>query len=103
MLYEIIEKTNEWKLGDGWLKKSWMKQGVSAEEAQKVLDETRDLRGWEYNRGVWVAGAVILTTTVVVPYVRSKIDEIKTKRKLKKLQKDLVRDLKTDESEEAAE
>lgn len=44
MLYEIIEKTNDWKLGDGFLKKAWIKQGVSAEEAQKVLDETRELR-----------------------------------------------------------
>ena len=103
MLYEIIEKTNDWKLGDSFLKKAWMKRGVSAEEAQKVLDETRELRGWEYNRGINVATAVVLTTFVVIPFVKSTINEIQTKRKLKKLQKNLVRDLKTDESEEAAE
>lgn len=102
MLYEIIEKTNEWKLGDGFLKKAWMKQGVSAEEAQKVLDESRDLRGWEYNRGLTVATAWALTALVVIPYAKYKINEIRTKRKLKKLQKEITRNL-NEESEEEAE
>ena len=102
MLYEIIEKTNEWKLGDGFLKKAWMKQGASAEEAQKVLDETRDLRGWEYNRGIAVAAAWALTAVVVIPYAKYKINEIRTKRKLKKLQKEITRNL-NEESEEEAE
>lgn len=103
MLYEIIEKTNEWKLGDGFLKKAWMRQGVSAEEAQKVLDETRDLRGWEYNRGITVAAAVIFTTTVVIPYVKYKIDEAKWNRKLKKIQDKYDTTENEEESEEAAE
>lgn len=101
MLYEIIEKTNEWKLGDGFLKKAWMKQGISAEEAQKVLDETRDLRGWEYNRGITVATAWALTTLVVIPYAKYKINEIRTKRKLKKLQKEMTRNLNEESEEEA--
>ena len=103
MLYEIIEKTNEWKLGDGWLRKAWLKQGGSAEEVQKLLDESRDLRGWEYNRGIAVAAATFATVYFVIPFAKDKINEIKTKRKLKKIQKKMVRDLKTEESEEEAE
>lgn len=102
MLYEIIEKTNDWKLGDGFLKKAWTKQGISAEEAQKVLDETRELRGWEYNRGVTVAAVTIFTTTVVIPFAKWKIDDFRRKRKLKKLQKEITRNL-NEESEEEAE
>ena len=101
MLYEIIEKTNEWKLGDGFLKKAWMKQGISAEEAQKVLDETRDIRGWEYNRGITVAAVIIFTTIVAIPYAKCKINGIRMKRKLKRLQKEMTRNPNEEREEEA--
>ncbi len=103
MLYEIIEKTNDWKLGDGILKKAWMKRGVSADAIQKVLDGSREIRAWEYNRGVWMATAALMTTFVVIPYVKYKIDEAKWNRRLKKIQDKYDTTENEEESEEAAE
>ena len=101
MLYEIIEKTNEWKLGEGTLKKMWLKQGQSVEDITKCLDETRDLRVWEYNRGVLLMAAEAAVYFIVIPAAKMKINEIKTKRKLKKFQKELIRDLDKESEEEA--
>lgn len=49
-----------------------------------------------------MAAAVIFTTTVVIPFAKWKIDKFRTKRKLKKLQKEITRNL-NEESEEEAE
>lgn len=85
MLYEIIEKTNDWKLGDKWLTKEWLKQGHPEKEIREILDKTRDLRGFEYNRGVTVMAVSFGIVFVAVPYVKWKINDIRTKRKLKKI------------------
>ena len=105
MLYEIIEKTNDWKLGDKWLTKGWTRQGHSEEEIRKVLDETRDLRIFEYNRGAIAMAISFGVAFVGLPYVKWKIDDIRTKRKLKKIQESMTRNLKKEdeESEEEAE
>ena len=103
MLYEIIEKTNDWKLGDKWLTKGWLRQGVSEEKIRKVLDETRDLRIFEYNRGVTVMAVACGVAFVAVPYVKWKINDIKTRRKLKKIQESITRNLKEEDEESEEE
>ena len=103
MLYEIIEKTNDWKLGDKWLTKGWLKQGYSEEKIRKVQVETRDLRGFEYNRGVTAAAIGFGVAFVVVPYVKWKINDIRTKRKLKKIQESITRNLEEEDEESEEE
>lgn len=95
MLYEIIEKTNEWKLGDKTLERMWKKQGNSAKDIREALDETRDLRMFEYNRGVLFMAAGFFGV-ITIPYVKAWIKAFRAKRELKKLQESMK-----EENEEA--
>ena len=76
MLYEIMEKTTDWKVGEKTLMKILIKNGATREEAAKYLADTKDIRRWSYNRGVCVFAGVATVVFVGIPLVKGTIEYI---------------------------
>ena len=95
---DIKRSVDLWKLGEGKLARKLMNNGLSEEQIKEVLDKTRSLRAFSYNRGVnlffggmlvWISGA----------YAAYKIkDRIETK-KWKKHYKEVLEKIKEHETE----
>lgn len=100
----FIEKTNDWKTGEKALYRKLIDAGFSRNEALNFLDDTKEVRGWSYNRGVLVlAGAYTVCLTakyVVVPLVKRKIAYIKLKKLYKKTMEE-IEETKDEKDEEA--
>ena len=103
MLYEIIEKTNDWKLGEKTLTKMLVKGGCSREEAANYLADTKDIRAWSYNRGLYIFAGYMAVVFIGVPLVKGVIEDIKWKRLCKKISKQIEERYMAEEAEETEE
>ena len=103
MLYEIIEKTNDWKLGEKTLTKMLVKDGSSREEVAKYLADTKDIRAWSYNRGLYVFAGYMAVVFIGIPCVKRVITDIKWKRHCKKILKQIEEKETVEEAEKTEE
>ena len=103
MLYEIIEKTNDLKLGEKTLTKMLVKGGCSREEAAKYLADTKDIRAWSCNRGLYIFAGYMAVVFIGIPFAKGVIEDIKWKRHCKKISKQIEERYKAEEAEETEE
>ena len=97
----IMRSFELWKLGEGKLARKLMNNGLSGEQIKEVLDKTRSLRAFSYNRGVFVFYGCMLVWTGgawAVYKIKQKMRDKKWKKHFEEVLKEM-KEMKEHETE----
>ena len=94
----IMRSFELWKLGEGKIARKLMNNGLSGEQIKEVLDKTRSLRAFSYNRGIFVFYGCMLVWTGgawAVYKIKRKMQD----KKWKKHCEEILKEMKEHETE----
>ena len=89
---DIMRSFELWKLGESKLARKLMNNGLSGEQIKEVLDKTRSLRAFSYNRGIFVFYGCTLVWTGgawAVHKIKRKMQDKKWKKHFEEVLKEM--------------
>lgn len=95
---DIMRSFELWKLGEGKLARKLMNNGLSGEQIKEVLDKTRSLRAFSYNRGIYVFYGCMLVWAGGA-WAIHKIKQNMQDKKWKKHCEEILKEMKEHETE----